>query len=125
MISREKMAQRTNSLQWRVTLPPAKLSFIKKLGGRNLSNKVGAMGDSIDEDGDDELLYIKNALKTYSRCVEELLNTRDISGISIYEQSGFLDPRGKFNFEKYNEEECELFRDYLVNEYGIERSLIE
>ena len=84
-----------------------------------------AMGDSIDEDGDDELLYIKNALKTYSRCVEELLNTRDISGISIYEQSGFLDPRGKFNFEKYNEEECELFRDYLVSEYGIEKSLIE
>ena len=61
MISREKMAQRTNSIQWRVTLPPAKLSFIIKLGGRNLSNKVGAMGDSIDEDGDDELLYITDS----------------------------------------------------------------
>ena len=84
-----------------------------------------AMGDSIDEDGEDELLYIKNAVNTYDRCVEELLYTRDISGISIQEQSGFLDPRCKFKFDEYNEKECELFRDYLVDEYGIERSLIE
>ena len=33
--SREKMAHRTNSIQWRVTLPPAKsfqLSLIKRIG---------------------------------------------------------------------------------------------
>ena len=30
--SREKMAHRTNSIQWRVTLPSAKLSLIKRLG---------------------------------------------------------------------------------------------
>ena len=33
--SREKMAQRTNSIQWRVTLPPAisfQLSLIKRIG---------------------------------------------------------------------------------------------
>ena len=66
---------------------------MKKLSKRHLNDKKSilienvldkyAMGDSIDEDGEDELLYIKNAVNTYDRCVEELLYTRDIAGISI------------------------------------------
>ncbi len=100
------------------------LNYMKSVLIENVFEKY-AMGETIDEDGDDELLYIKNGLNSYAECVEELVNTRDICSIYIQEQSAFLDPRGKFKFEEYNEKECESFRDYLVDEYGIERSLVD
>ena len=64
--SREEMAQRTNSIQWRVTLPPAKLSFIIKLGGRNLSNKVGAMGDFTVDTYHPKQVYYMHMIKKCS-----------------------------------------------------------
>ena len=68
--------------------------------------------------------YIKT-LDTYQEFLDELLTYNEISGLTIYEQSSFLDPKNKFNFSNYDEKECEEFRDYLVKEYGVKRSLIE
>ena len=107
---------------------------MKKLSKKNLDQMKSvliqnvfekyAMGETINDD-DEELLWIENGLNSYAHCVEELVNTKYISGEHILEHKGFLDPRNKFKFETYDEIECEAFRDYLINEYGIDRSLIE
>jgi len=80
--------------------------------------------DEIEQNDIDDIDYIES-LERYDEFLEEFLRYNDISGINIYTQSGFLDPKNKFDFLEYNDQECEKFRDYLVEEYGIERSIIE
>ena len=60
----------------------------------------------------------------YSDCVNLLLGSKDISGIEIQGWTTFLDPRRKFQFDTYDEKECDAFREYLVNEYGVDKELL-
>jgi len=60
----------------------------------------------------------------YSDCVNMLLESKDISGIEIDCYSQFLDPREKFEFDTYDEKECDAFREYLFNEYGVDQELL-
>jgi hypothetical protein len=80
--------------------------------------------DKMEQSDKDNIEYIKT-LDTYQELLDEFLINNEISGLTIYEQSSFLDPKDKFSFSTYDKKECEEFRDYIVKEYGVKRSHIE
>ena len=80
--------------------------------------------EEVEQSDIDNIDYIKT-LDRYEELLDEWLIHHDVSGLSICEQSSFLDPKNKFNFSEYNEEECENFRNYLAIEYGIKKNFIE
>jgi hypothetical protein len=61
----------------------------------------------------------------YTDCVDTLFNIGcRFSGEDIQGYSWFFDPRRKFSFDTYDEKECDAFREYLVNEYGVDKELL-